>query len=130
MRITASQSSLNRLYGPMKGLVALWPWALGIAAALVAGLQPPFVSAAILVAVVGGLLLLKYPVLGAYTLVLSVPVQKAVSYDAGPLEITVTQVMFVVVLGVWWAWLMVRRDRHLELTPIAVTMLLFFVATL
>src|SRR3954470_810881 len=98
--------------------------------ALVAGLAPPLVSAAVIVGGAVGLLLLRYPVWGAYLLVLSVPVQKAVSYNAGPLEITVTQALFVVVLGIWWAWLTVRQDRRLVLTPIAVMLIFYFVSML
>ena len=89
-----------------------------------------FITAATIVAVVGGAFLLRNPVWGAYGLVLSVPVQKLVSYEAGPVEITVTQTLFVAVLGIWWAWMSLRKDRRLVLTPIAVALLLFYVSTL
>jgi O-antigen ligase len=98
--------------------------------ALVAGLAPPLVSAAAIVGVAVGFLLLRKPVWGAYLLVLSVPVQKAVSYNAGPIEITVTQILFVTVLGIWWAWLSIRADRRLVLTPIAVALFFYFTAML
>jgi O-antigen ligase len=44
--------------------------------------------------------------------------------------LTVTQVLFVFVLGVWWAWLALRKDRRLSLTPIAIALFLFLAATL
>src|SRR5437867_4019267 len=79
--------------------------------AIVVSVAPPVISAAAIIGIAVGMLLLRSPVWGAYLLVLSVPVQKAVSYDAGPVEITVTQTLFVVVLGIWWAWLSLRQDR-------------------
>src|SRR5436305_1437248 len=82
----------------------------------VVSFAPILISAAAIVGLAVGILLLRSPVWGAYLLVLSVPVQKAVSYNAGPVEITVTQALFVAVLGVWWAWLAVRQDRRLVLT--------------
>src|SRR5437868_15095804 len=42
---------------------------------------PPLILAAALAGLIVGALLLRYPVFGAYLLVLSVPVQKAVSYN-------------------------------------------------
>lgn len=108
----------------------MWPWGWLLAAgvALLAGIAPPFVTVAAILGVLLGFVLMKNPVWGAYGLVLSVPVQRAVSYDAGPIEITVTQVLFVIVLGIWWGWLSIRRDRRLVLTPIAVTMFLLYAA--
>jgi O-antigen ligase len=93
-------------------------------------LLPPALAAAGLAGLVVAVLILRRPVWGAYGLVLSVPVQKAVSFDVGPVEVTVTQILFVLVLGVWWAWLSMREDRRLVLTPIAVALILFLVATL
>src|SRR3954470_5570662 len=98
-------------------------------AAIIAGVAPPLISTAVIAGLVVGVLLLRNPVWGAYALVLSVPVQKAVSYDAGPIEITVTQTLFVVVLGIWWAWLSVRSHRRLVLTPVATALFVFYVAT-
>src|SRR3954470_4140417 len=99
-------------------------------AAIIAGVAPPLISTAVIAGLVVGVLLLRNPVWGAYALVLSVPVQKAVSYDAGPIEITVTQTLFVVVLGIWWAWISVRANRRVTLTPIGVTLIFYFTATL
>src|SRR3954466_2041191 len=111
-----------------------WPLATGIAVAYAVAYAinrlPPLYTAAAVAGSVVAFLLLRKPVLGAYALVLSVPVQKAVSYDAGPIEITVTQVLFVIVLAIWWAWLSVRQDRRLAFTSIGAALLLFFVATL
>jgi O-antigen ligase len=110
----------------------LWPWGW-LAALLVAGLialTPPLVAALGIVGLVVAVLLVRRPVWGAYALVLSVPVQKAVSFDAGPLEITVTQVLFVFVLALWWAWMSQRQDRRLVLTPVAVALLLLYVSML
>src|SRR5437870_13481719 len=107
-----------------------WAWLAALLVAIVVSVAPPVISAAAIIGIAVGMLLLRNPVWGAYLLVLSVPVQKAVSYDAGPVEITVTQALFVAVLGVWWAWLCVRRDRRLVLTPIAVTLVFYFVSML
>ncbi|HYP20919.1 MAG TPA: hypothetical protein VEY08_12665, partial [Chloroflexia bacterium] len=101
-----------------------------LAVAGVISVAPPLLAGAALGGLVVGFLILRNPVWGAYALVLSVPVQKAVSFDAGPIEITVTQMLFVFVLGVWWAWLSLRQDRRLVLTPVAVALMLFLVATL
>ncbi len=110
--------------------IPLWVWLLGFALAITIAVAPPFITVAALVGLVVAVLILKNPVWGAYALVLSVPVQKVVSYDAGPIEITVTQTLFVFVLGVWWAWLSLRQDRRLVLTPIAVGLVFFLTATL
>jgi len=106
------------------------PWAIGAVVAFAITRLPPLYAAAAVLGPMLGFLLLRKPVWGAYALVLSVPVQKAVSYDAGPIEITVTQVLFVAVLAIWWGWLAVRQDRRLNFTPIAVGLFLYFVATL
>lgn len=113
-------------------LASLWPWGwlLAAVAAVVATQAPAFITVAAIVGIAAAVLILRHPVLGAYALVLSVPVQKAVSYDAGPVEITVTQTLFVFVLGVWWAWVSLREDRRIAITPIAVGLALFIVATL
>lgn len=102
-------------------------WVIGVLLAVVAGLAPPLVTLALIGAVVFGILLLKWPVWGAFALVLSVPVQKAVPL---PADITVTQLLFVVVLGLWWGWLAIREDRRLVFPPIAVGLVIFFVSTL
>ena len=120
-------SSFQKLISHNSKLI---PVLAALLVALVAGAAPPLISAAAIVGAATGFLLLRQPVWGAYLLVLSVPVQKAVSYDAGPIEITVTQTLFVVVLGVWWAWLSVRQDRRLVFTPIGVALLLYFTAML
>jgi len=97
---------------------------------LVIGYTPPLVSGLAVLGLIVGVILLRSPVLGAYGLVLSVPVQRLVGFDAGPIEITVTQVLFVVVLGIWWAWLAVREDRPVRLTPIGAALIFFYVAIL
>ncbi len=99
-----------------------------MALALAVNLAPPFFVLAGILAVVVLLLLLKKPAWGAFALVLSVPVQKVVSY--GPSEITVTQMLFVVVLGIWWGWMALRGDRRLVITPVAVGLLFFLASTL
>ncbi len=98
--------------------------------AFLVSFAPVLISGAVVAGLVVAALLLRYPVWGAYLLVLSVPVQKAVSYNAGPVEITVTQSLFVLALGIWWAWLSVRQDRRLAFTPIAVALMLYFVSML
>src|SRR4051794_38285170 len=107
-----------------------WGWLLAIVVALLSAFAPPLISIGLAAGLLVAMVLLRNPVWGAYALVLSVPVQKAVSYDAGPIEITVTQSLFVVVLGIWWAWMALRADRRLVMTPIAVTMIFYFVAML
>ncbi|MGA7732347.1 MAG: O-antigen ligase family protein [Chloroflexia bacterium] len=105
----------------------MWVWPAGILLALVAGIAPPLVSAGILV---GGLLLvllLRKPVWGAYALVLSVPIQDAVEVGG---SITVTQILFVLVLGIWWGWLAIRGDRRLHLTPVGIALFFFLLSTL
>src|SRR6266487_4178403 len=104
-----------------------WLWVLALAVAVVAGLAPPLVTAALIFSVLVAILLLKRPVWGAYALVLSVPVQQTVEL---PGNITITQVLFVLVLGLWWAWLSLRQDRRLVITPIAATLFIFLVSTL
>ena len=104
-----------------------WLWPLAIVLAIVAGVAPPLYVGVGLAGLVLLVLLLRKPVWGAYALVLSVPVQKAVSF---PADITVTQLLFVLVLGIWWAWLALRRDRNLVLTPIAIALFFFLVAHL
>ena len=104
-----------------------WAWPLGIALAALAGLAPPLVSLGVLVAGLLVFILLKKPLWGAYALVLSVPVQDTVKLPGG---VNVTQVMFVLVLGVWWFWMSVRADRRLHITPIGVTLVLFLTCTL
>jgi O-antigen ligase len=103
------------------------PWLIAIAVSVLVGVAPPLVS----IGALGGLfiagLLLRNPVLGGYALVLSVPVQKAVTL---PGEITFTQVLFVLVLGIWYAWVALRDDRRIRLTPIAVTLFVFLASTL
>ncbi len=100
---------------------------LALVVALVVGVAPPVVSLGLVGALVGAALILRNPVWGAYALVLSVPVQKLVTL---PAELTVTQVLFAFVLGVWWAWLALRENRRIRLTPIAVTLFFFLAATL
>ncbi|MEO6457030.1 MAG: O-antigen ligase family protein [Chloroflexia bacterium] len=105
----------------------IWVWPLALLLAIVAGVAPPLYVGVGLAGVALLVLLLRKPVWGAYALVLSVPVQKAVSL---PADITVTQLLFVLVLGIWWAWLALRGDRKLVLTPIAIALFFFLTATL
>ncbi len=102
-------------------------WLLAIAVAIVVGVAPPAVTGGVL----GGLFVLGFilrnPMWGAYALVLSVPVQDAVTLPGG---VTFTQVLFVLVLGVWYAWVALREDRRIVLTPIAITLFLYLVCTL
>src|SRR4051812_12842649 len=107
-----------------------WGWLLAVAVALLATFAPPLIAIGLAGGLLVAMVLVRKPVWGAYALVLSVPVQKAVSYDAGPIEITVTQTLFVFVLSVWWAWMAIRSDRRLVMTPITVTMIFYFVAML
>ncbi|MDQ3928684.1 MAG: hypothetical protein M3328_06000, partial [Chloroflexota bacterium] len=91
------------------------------------GILPPLVSGGILAGVAVTAVILRRPVFGAYALVLSVPVQDQVPLPGG---ITVTQIMFVLVVGIWYAWTMLREERRVRVTPIAVAMLLFIVSTI
>lgn len=101
-------------------------WVAAVLLAVLVGVAPPLVSVGALAGVAVLAIILRRPVFGAYALVLSVPVQDQVTLPAG---ITFTQVLFVLVAGIWYAWLMLRENRRLQVTPIAVTMLLFIVAT-
>jgi O-antigen ligase len=127
-----TQNSKLKTQNWTQGWRELWPWGwlAALAVAGVISVAPPLIAGAALGGLVVAFLILRNPVWGAYGLVLSVPVQKAVSIDAGPVEITVTQVLFVFVLGVWWAWLALRQDRRLVVTPVAGALILFLVATL
>jgi len=104
-----------------------WVWALGVGLALVAGLAPPLVTVVLVLALVSGAIFLKNPLWGAFAVILSVPVQDTITLPGG---ITVTQVVFVFVLGLWWAWMSLRQDRRVVLTPIAVTLFLFLALAL
>lgn len=103
------------------------PWVLGIALAVIAGVAPPLITIGLVVGTIVLVLLLKKPVWGAYALVLSVPVQDAVELPGG---ITFTQVLFVLVLGIWFAWQALRGDRRLHITGIALGLFLFLLTTL
>lgn len=103
------------------------PWTAGIALALIAGIAPPLITLGLVVGVIVLVLLLKKPLWGAYALVLSVPVQDAVELPGG---ITFTQVLFVLVLGIWFGWLALRGDRRLHITGIALGLFLFLLTTL
>ncbi len=105
----------------------VWAWPVALGVAILAGLAPPLVTVGLIFSVLVGILLLRKPVWGAYLLVLSVPVQKAVEL---PVDVTVTQIVFVLVLGLWWTWLAIRDDRRIVFTPIAAALLLFLVCTL
>src|SRR4051812_36822077 len=98
------------------------PWALGVVLAIIAGIAPPLITVGLVVGTIVLVLLLKKPLWGAYALVLSVPVQDAVELPGG---ITFTQVLFVLVLGIWFAWLALRGDRRLHITGIAIGLFLF-----
>ncbi|HYP19702.1 MAG TPA: hypothetical protein VEY08_06465, partial [Chloroflexia bacterium] len=102
-------------------------WLGAVLLAVVVGVAPPLVSGGLLAGVAVLAVILRRPVFGAYALVLSVPVQDQVTLPAG---ITVTQVLFVLVAGIWYAWTMIREDRRVLLTPIAVALLLFVIATM
>src|SRR5215210_4509372 len=106
---------------------SIWLWPAVITVALIVGITPPLYTAAAIIGIAVTALILRNPVWGAYALVLSVPVQKAITLSGG---VTVTQVLFVFVLGVWWAWLALRRDRRMVLTPIAIALFLFLAASL
>src|SRR5438093_13178283 len=100
MRIVSALQRPNILSDALSGLAHLWPWGwlAALLVAVIAGVAPPLISAAAIAGLVVAVLLLHNPVWGAYALVLSVPVQKAVTYNAGPLEVTITQTLFVFVL--------------------------------
>lgn len=100
-------------------------WVGAVLLALFVGVAPPLVSGGLLAGVAVMSVILRRPVFGAYALVLSVPVQDQVPLPGG---ITVTQVMFVLVAGVWYAWTMIREERRVLFTPIAVVLLLFVVS--
>ncbi|HEY0072300.1 MAG TPA: O-antigen ligase family protein [Chloroflexia bacterium] len=102
-------------------------WLGAVLLAVIVGVAPPLVSGGLLAGVAVLAVILRRPVFGAYALVLSVPVQDQVTLPAG---ITFTQVLFVLVAGIWYAWTMLREDRRVLFTPISVTLLLFVVATL
>jgi O-antigen ligase len=104
-----------------------WVWVLALALAVLAGAAPPLLSLGVVLGGVALFVLLKWPVWGAYALVLSVPVQQTVRLPGG---VTFTQLLFVLVLGIWFAWMSLRGDRRLVLTPIAVTLVFFLTATL
>ncbi|MBF6612531.1 MAG: O-antigen ligase family protein [Chloroflexi bacterium] len=133
--VLSSLSAHSSAHTPQRTLLSphqpkLW---LGLAAlftAALAAFAPPLLTIAAIVGLLVVLLILRNPLWGAYALVLSVPVQKVVSYQAGPIEITVTQTLFVFVLGVWWAWMSLRLDRRLQITPVAIALLIFLTATL
>jgi O-antigen ligase len=107
--------------------VPWWVWVLGVTLAAVAGLAPPLVTVVLVLALVAGVIFLKNPLWGAFAIILSVPVQDTITLPGG---ITITQVVFVFVLGLWWAWMSLRQDRRLVLTPIAVTLFLFLALVL
>jgi O-antigen ligase len=106
-------------------------WLKGGLVALLVGAVIGFAPAIALPGIIGGLvlitLILRRPVWGAYVLVLSVPIQKAITLPAG---ITVTQVLFALVLVIWWLWLGIRAEKRLFLTPIGVAFLFFLVGML
>jgi O-antigen ligase len=105
----------------------LWVWAVALGVGVVAGLAPPLVTAVLIASALVGFLLFKWPVWGAYALVLSVPVQDVVEVGG---NITVTQILFVLVLGICWMWIALRDDRRIVITPIAVTLFVFLISTL
>ncbi|HEX8227867.1 MAG TPA: O-antigen ligase family protein [Chloroflexia bacterium] len=120
---TLSAKSSNEAWG-----LNFRPYLIGLGAVLLAvmvGVAPLLVSVGILTGVAVAAVILRRPVFGAYALVLSVPVQDQVPL---PASITVTQILFVLVAGIWYAWTMLRDNRRVLVTPIAVAMLLFIVA--
>src|SRR5438552_18505714 len=109
MQITDTLRTRGILSQALRGLARPWPWgwvSILAAPALAYGIThvPPLIAAAVVLGPVAAFFFLRRPVWGAYALVLSVPVQKAVTYNAGPVEVTVTQGLFVFVLAIWWAW--------------------------
>jgi O-antigen ligase len=102
-------------------------WSLALAAAVGAAMWltplPPVVVPALLCGVIGLGLMLRWPVLGVYALILSVPVQKLVTLGG----LTVTQILIGVVLLVWWAGIMVRRSP-IVVPPLAWGLILYLLA--
>jgi putative inorganic carbon (hco3(-)) transporter len=121
-----AQLALRRTQYSLRA-IPLWAWLLGLGLAVLAGVAPPLVTLALVLGVLLCILLLRKPVWGAYALVLSVPIQDVLPLPGG---VTVTQILFVLVIGIWWMWMSIRRDRRIVLTPISITLLLFVVATL
>src|SRR5262245_11592559 len=84
-------------------------WSLALAAAVGAAMWlmplPPYVVPALLCGILGLGLMLRWPVLGVYALILSVPAQKLVTLGG----LTITQILIAVVLLIWWAGVMMRR---------------------
>lgn len=102
-------------------------WVVGLVLALITGIAPPLASFGLVVGVLVLVLLLRKPLYGAYALVLSVPVQDAVELPGG---ITFTQVLFVLVLGIWFGWLSLRSDRKLHIPGIGIGLFFFLITTL
>ena len=73
----------------------------------------------------GGVLLIARPRVAFYLLVLSVPIQDAVSVGG---SITVTQLTFVATVGAWLLWRMANREQVTLKTPIMGAYLLFLAA--
>src|SRR3954454_13286785 len=77
-------------------------WSVALALIVVAGmwLTPlsPSVVPTLLCALIGLGLMLRWPVLGVYALILSVPTQKLVTVSG----LTTTQILAGVVLLLWW----------------------------
>src|SRR5947208_2136811 len=99
LRATPALQARGTFSRAVNRLARLWPRALAtvlisLVIAYAITRTPPIIAAAAVLGLVVGFLFLRKPVWGAYALILSVSVQKAVSYDAGPIEITVTQVLF------------------------------------
>ena len=101
-------------------------WLLALAVALAANLLPPLAVLGLVAGVSSLVLFLRRPVWAVYALVLSVPVQDAVTAGG----ITVTRLVFAVTLGIWWMWLTLRADRRFQLTPIGVAFIFYLTATL
>src|SRR5215203_3575683 len=119
-----SRNLLTRIHLDSRSII---PWALGIALAIIAGISPPLITVGLIVGTIVLVILLKKPLWGAYALVLSVPIQDAVEL---PGSITFTQVLFVLVLGIWFAWISLRADRRLYITGIALGLFFFVLTTL
>jgi putative inorganic carbon (HCO3(-)) transporter len=119
-----SRNPLTRIHLESRQII---PWALGIALAVIAGISPPLFTIGLIVGTIVLVVLLKRPLWGAYALVLSVPIQDAVEL---PGSITFTQVLFVLVLGIWFAWIALRADRRLFITGIALGLFFFILTTL
>ncbi|HYO49384.1 MAG TPA: O-antigen ligase family protein [Chloroflexia bacterium] len=99
---------------------------LALVVALAVNLLPPWVVPVAVIGIAGLVLFLRRPVWAVYALVLSVPVQDVVTVG----DITVTRVVFVVTLVIWWMWLALRDDRRFHVTPIGVALIFFWIATL